>query len=770
MKSACDLVFSPFGSKSVSFVNSTRNKLFIVFVISILFCSCAGNRAFKKGEKAYARKELDQAVRYYLEAIRHDPENVRFRVSLNQALFNASNFHLRRGDVFFNQDDWKLSLFEFQKALEFNPENNDARKKKQSVLKKLEEQRRQNDAKTEIEEIKEKASKATEPAKELAFNKTPLDLKLGDVDLKVLFKMLQKSSSIKFLFDEAFQSKKISVDLENVFFKDALEKILLQTKLFYKIIDSKTIIIAPDTPAKRRQYDELIMKTFFLSNADPEQMQKIIASVTGCKTTAVNPGLNTITVRDLPRKVAMVEKLLQIMDKPKAELLIDVEIIEANKSRMKEYGIELSQYNILETFSPGPLASDTVSSFRGNRFSHVDSSDFVFQVPSISYKLLQNDSKSKIKAKPQLRVLDQETVKIRLGDKVPIATTTFVPNYGSGSLNQQPITSYQMQDIGINIELTPRIHHDGWITMKLEFELTFITSPGTSNLPPTIGNRSVKTMIRLQDNETSLLAGLLRDTERNTLRGFPGLADLPILKHIFSSNKKEVDQTDIILTITPRIIKFPEIAESDLLNYWVGTEEEIGLKAPPPPSPFDDIEEEFSEKASGRPEGKNEKKLQPLKREEKEATTEEKETTPAAEAVKGQLVLFSDLKSVGKGKPLAVKLIANGVEAWKTLTLELAFDPQLLQLSDISEGELFKTKGFKGHLFKSFDNAAGKIVLSLALDEAGGGSAKEIALLYFHTVNSGSGSIQAIKANIMDTQMQKIPALCKALAVTVTEK
>jgi tetratricopeptide (TPR) repeat protein len=235
--------------------NFPASKIFIVFLLSILLCSCAGNRAFKKGQKAYAREELDKAVRYYLEAVRHEPDNVRYRVSLNQALLNASNFHLRQGNSFFDQDDLKLSLIEFQKALELNPENNDARRKKLAILKKLEEQRRRNEEKTEIEQLKEKASKVTEPGKELAINKIPLDLKLGDVDLKILFKVLQKSSSVKFLFDEAFQSKKVSVDLENVFFKDALEKILLQTKLFYKIIDSTTILIVPDTPAKRRLFE-----------------------------------------------------------------------------------------------------------------------------------------------------------------------------------------------------------------------------------------------------------------------------------------------------------------------------------------------------------------------------------------------------------------------------------------------------------------------------------------------------------------------------------
>jgi general secretion pathway protein D len=750
--------------------NGFKSRLFIALLFTVFLSSCGGNPAFNKGQKALAREDLDAAVRYYMEAVRHDPDNVRYRVSLNQALFNASNFHLRLGDDFSSQGDLKLALLEYQKSLEFNSENNDARRKKQSLLKRLEELRKRGEEKSDIERLKEKVSRVAAPVEKLVSPNIPLDLKLGDVDLKVLFKALQKSSSVKFLFDEAFQSKKVSVDFENVLFKDALEKILMQTRMFYKIIDSNTIIIIPDTPAKRREYDELTMKTFFLSNANPEELQKIITTVTGCKITAVNPGLNTITVRDRPQKVAMVERLLQIMDKPKAELLIDVEIIEANKSRMKEYGIELSQYNVLETFSPGALAAETASSFRGNRFSFVDSSDFVFQVPSISYKLLQGDSKSRIKAKPQLRVIDQETVKIRLGDKVPIVTTTFVPNYSAGTPNNQPITSFQMQDIGINIELTPRVHHDGWISIKLEFELTFITSPGTSVLPPTIGNRSVKTMIRLQDNETSLLAGLLRDTERNTLRGFPGLADLPILKHIFSSNKKEVDQTDIILTITPHIIKFPDIADSDLLNYWVGTEEDIGLKAPPPLSPFADITEGPAEKSSDEPVPKKEAIFPLLNQEKKAGQAEVKEKAPAPETFPGRLALVADSKSAVKGKPLEVRLIADGIDDLHTMALELAYAPAILQLSEISEGALCKGKGFKGRLFKSFDNAAGKIVISLALDEAERSNPKEIAILHFNAVNSGQVEIKASKTDLVDMQMRRIPALFTGTIVTVAEK
>jgi general secretion pathway protein D len=228
---------------------------------------------------------------------------------------------------------------------------------------------------------------------------------------------------------------------------------------------------------------------------------------------------------------------------------------------------------------------------------HTDTSDYLLTLPYVNYKLLKFDSQSRIKAKPQLRVVDQEEVKVRLGDKVPIPTTSFVP-YNTGGPAQQPITSYQLQDIGININITPRLHHDGLITLEMKFELTFITSPGDGRVPPTIGNRSVETIIKLRDNETSILAGLLRDTERKSIRGFPFVSGVPLLKDIFSGNKNELDQTDIILTLTPRIIRFPDIDEEDLEFIWAGTAQRPELKKPAPELRLK--EDEKAEKKSDR--------------------------------------------------------------------------------------------------------------------------------------------------------------------------
>lgn len=786
-----------------------RTRVLLLCLVLAACSACAGKTAFRRAETAFNRNEPDLAVQYYMRAVGHDPENVRYRFGLNRALIVASNSHLKRGDEYVASGEWRLALLEYQKSLDFNPESSETRKKKIWVVKRIEEENKKEKAKSEIEQLKERAEENVLPKTDLLLSdSTPFNIKLGDVEMKTLFRFLQRQSGVKFLFDESFQSKRITVDMENVRFKEAVEKILLQTKCFYKIIDEKTVIIVPNTPAKRREYDEQVMRTFFLSNADAEAVQKNITAITGIKTVSINTARNSLTLRDTKERVDLAAKLLQSLDKPRAEVLVDVEITEVNRSRLKKYGIELSQYEVQETFAPGvtPKSGESVL-VRGNRFRSINSSDFLFSVPSLAYKLLQEDGTSKIKAKPQLRIMDQEKAKISLGDKVPIPTTTFVPNYGqstSTSLNQNPITSYQLQEVGISIEISPRIHHDGWITLQLDFQFTFITDPGSATVPPSLGNRSVSTLIRLRDNETGLLAGLLRDQERNTMRGFPGLSQLPILKHLFSSNEEDVDQTDIILTLTPRIIRFPEIDENDLATYWVGTEENLGLKEGPPASPFREMSQEEERKTAGKetdpkvvpsteketgkiPSAINSSSPQETTGLSKSSVQEKAEAPQPAVSAKplgmqeraqneekgrgegfdGIVEIRADRAALLKDETVELRVLATSKTDIRALELELNFDPTVLQVRDISEGRPGEGLQGKGQFFKAFDNQKGKIQLSTTslISE---GEGQEVAVLRLRTVKPGVAALSCGRIKMLDSRMHEVKASCIAPQVNVT--
>jgi general secretion pathway protein D len=727
-----------------------RKYWFVIILVCVLAgTSCTWRKDFKLGREASRKKDWDRAVAYLLKALGEKPDNVEYRISLANALISASNHHLLKGKQYREEGQFKIALAAFEKALEYNPENNEARRAKHRLLKKIRELEKQQRQKKESRQLTGKAGSTGSTTPGIDYKKKPYSIKFIKADLKQVFTVLEKTSGVYFIFDEAFKSKHIGINLENVDFMEALEKIMLQTNLFYKVIDAKTLMIIPDTPAKRREYEELVMKTVFLSSGDPEGIEKIVRSLTGMKTIAVYKELNAITFKGLPEEVKMAEKIVRIHDKPKGELFVDIEIIEVNRSRAQEYGIELSQYQLTETYLPetGTDTASSTSTIRLHRVGHTDSSDYLLTLPSIHYKLLRADRDSRIKARPQLRVLNGRKAEVHLGDKVPIPTTSFVP-YNVQGPAQQPITSYQLQDIGINIELTPTLHHDGLITLELKFELTFITSPGTERLPPTLGNRSVSTLIKLRDNETGMLAGLLRDTERKTLSGFPLLSSVPVLKEIFSGNRNEIEQTDIILTLTPRIIRFPEIEAEDQELYWVGTQERPGLKPPPFTLKLEPEEEPGEE---------------PIKEEQKKQNPTQPKLT---------LVFPAEGRDMKKDIEAEVPLTLSGDGEIRAIALEMDFDPGLIRVLDVLKGEALNQPGVNCLLLRNIDNQTGKLQINISLEQPVKITAERTGItaewMVFRLKPAGTGVVRfrPVSVHVLDANMKEVESECPETGMT----
>jgi general secretion pathway protein D len=546
-------------------------RLTIIFFITILLASCStGKLYFKKAEDLNRDDKIIESIEYYMKAVRKNPEEARYRLKLMEVLIEGANYYYRLAMEYKDKKNYQLAIIELNKALEYNPSNNMAKLEKRELLKKLSGDSKKIE-KTWIEKIKERTAlsrKQLFPSdKELVtlnFNK--------DVPLREIFKTIAKMQNINILFDSNFKNSKMKIKMTDVSLYKAFERICSLKNLFYKVLDKKTILIIPDTKTKRKLYMEQIIKSFYLSNIKSDECMKLITKITRIKNIVSNKHLNTLTVRDIPHRVALVEKLIHFFDKKKSEVLIKIDIMEVNKDRLKEYGIELSQYQFGQSVNSG---TDT-SSISGNRLSYLDSSDLSYTIPTILYKMLENDTNSKVIARPQVRGEDGEKIIIKLGDKVPVPRTSFVP-YSQGGQNSQPITSFDLQEVGIDISIIPHVHHNADISLELDFKLTFITSPGTTTLPPTIGNRSVKTKLRLKDGETGIMAGLLRDSERNSVKGFPGIASIPILRDIFSSNRKQIAQTDIIIRVTPYIMRMPDIDEKELYPIESGTETNIRL-------------------------------------------------------------------------------------------------------------------------------------------------------------------------------------------------
>ncbi|PWT89725.1 MAG: hypothetical protein C5B54_08470 [Acidobacteria bacterium] len=571
--------------------------LFLLFQ----FLGCAAQNAYNRAQDAARHEEWDRAVSQYLIALNKHPDNASYRTGFERARLAASQFHFQKAKLLVQTMNYEQAIIEYQLALNFDPTNQFIANELENARTEYQKQLNKEQL-TEIEKAKEAAKKNMQIYKVLGpeAEKMIPSMKFHDDSLKHILDALGQLAGINIVYDSDFRDQEFSISLDNIKFKDSLEQILVANRLYYKPLDQSTILVIPDNPQKRRQYDEQVIQTFYLSNAELNDVLNMVRSVMQIQRIATNPQLNAITVRDTPDKIAIVQKIIEANDKSRSEVLLDIEILEIDRDQAMKYGVDLSNYAVTQslvvnqgttgTGTGGGTATGTAGQLFGNQFKGIDAASWQFTVPSIIYNALASDQRTKLLAKPQIRASEGQQVTVRLGDRVPIPVNVFqtAGTIGTGgNVTTFPTTSFQQQDVGINIDITPRVHHNREISLTMRFELTSITAPGTGTIPPTIGNRTVNTIIRLKDGETNLLAGLLRKDERKALRGLPGIIHLPFVREIFASNDNEVQEKDIVFTITPHILRTPNVTEADLSPIWIGTEDDIQLKQAPPISVFE---------------------------------------------------------------------------------------------------------------------------------------------------------------------------------------
>jgi len=758
--------------------------IFLFLFIVIFTVDCAGPMNFRRGQKAAKTKRWDAAVEYYSKAVKAAPDNLTYQMHYRRALISASQEHYAKGHNFLEQSKGNKQLLEaavseFQKALSYDPTNQIAAAELENAINKLKEiQEKEREEKSALVKMKEEAEKKYPLVRILGpSEKTPIDLKFMEESVKNIITTLAKVAGINVIFDKDIRDDKFSIEFHNVTFRQALDQILAANMLFYKIIDENTILIAPENPQKRRQYDEQVVKTFYLSNAELNDVVNMIRNVIQVQRIATNTQLNAITIKDTPDRIAIAQKIIEANDKARAEILLDVEILEVNKTVAKRYGIDITPpYEITQSLDTGEGAGV----LRGNQLTHLDAADWVFTIPSITYRLLRTDSHTKVLAKPQIRASEGQQVQVRLGNRIPIPITTFT---GIGTVQPTPqpglvapITNYQQQDVGINIDVTPRVHHNREVTLQLRFELTSIAAQGrTINEPPTIGNRTVNTTIRLMDGETNLLAGLLREDERRSLRGIPGIEKIPLLRSLFASNDQNIEQTDVIFTITPHIIRMPNITEEDLQPLWVGTEDQPKLKEAPPINIFEkpqEKEEEVPEKKAPeevkktippekikkevapekpkeevvkpekKPEAVPEEKIK-SKQEQQKITEKPKEEEKKVSLIAGRIVVPANAKV---GEDFLVGIFLEDVRDITLANISLFFSSNIIEMQEVKQGELLLTS-YTSSLSSSIDLSKQIITIQITTDNELAGLNGSGVICYISFKANEAGTLQFSIAN-----------------------
>ncbi len=544
-----------------------------VIGLGLLISGCATQRVARQGEKAAKRGNWDGAVYYYLEALSSDPDNVEYKMELIRARQRAAQEHFKRGTTYRKLGKLIAARDEFKMAVELDPTHQFAEQELEQVRKDIDVLSRPGGKET-LEQMKAKAREAkVKPPILNPRSKQPITLSFPrPTPIKEIYKALAKAFGFNVLFDPKLKDDKISVELNDVTAKRALETVMQGAGHFYKVLDEHTIIVADDTPQNRREYEDLVIKTFFLSNAEVKDMDKLLRSLIEARRLATNEQLNAITLRDTADKVAIAEKLIQTNDKAKAEVMVDVELMEVNASKIRDLGASLSTYSF--SISPGGSSQDNAGSTTLNGLSNIfNGNDWVVNIPSVALNLIQNSTDAVSLAQPQMRITEGEKGSLVIGDRQPIPVTTFNTSTTVGS-NVVPITSYQYQDVGIKIDVEPRVHHNREITLKLKVEVSQVNGY-TNGDYPIIGTRTIDTVIRLKDGETSMLVGLYKEDKSVSDTETPFLSDIPILGRLFTDKNRSKKTTDLVLTLTPHIIRFPDIREQDLAPLWVGTESRI---------------------------------------------------------------------------------------------------------------------------------------------------------------------------------------------------
>jgi len=540
-----------------------RSAASLALAASLTLTGCATSTALRQGNDAEALHDYDLAVANYIKAARLHPGDREIQLSLTRAKLRAAEAHLARGRRLFAVGKYDDAVLELQIAYDLNPTSGDAerdlRAARAAVRAKL---AAPAEGQTALQTLLARTRDLPPAGFELPNVKLASQITTGrQATSRDVYLMIARMANISVIFDSAFREAPAPVVLLNdMTIRQALDAVARSTTTFYQVTGPNTITVVPDTPAKRREYTEEAERTFYLQNMDVKEAIDALRVVSDIRSISQVTGTNAVLVRDTPERLQVAGRFLSTFDKARPELVVDVEILEVDRTKLLEYGLQIA--------SPGSAGVNGSISIDDSTITlealrHLTAADVTLSgVPALYYRLLKTDSNTRTLANPHLRMSDGVPAAAEFGEQVPVPNTTIAP-VAQGGVNTVPITSYTYQNIGVNIGITPRVHANDEVTLALNIVLSNVQGTGFGGLP-TFGNRRVTTTLRLKDGETNILGGLIRSDERLVREGIPGLSDIPGLNHLFTHDRKEAQETDVVVMLTPHIVRVLDLTEEDL--------------------------------------------------------------------------------------------------------------------------------------------------------------------------------------------------------------
>lgn len=591
------------------------SQLVIILVIAIFAAGCPkGKEDYSAAKKALDVQNYDEAVDYYLKANKADPHNANYKIGLNQARFMAGQQHIHQGYKLREKGDLQGAVSEFQRAIVYDPSSIVADQELKRTIDMLTEKSRA--AATE-ETDTEAASTgqpmmASQPPELKPLSRAPINLKMSN-DAKIVYETIGKLAGLTVIYDPDLQAKRISTELTNVTLEQALDIVSLESKSFWKPVTENIIMIIPDTTQKRRDYEEQVVRTFYLSNVaiaqDLTEITTGLRQLLDLKRIQQVNAQSAIIIRDTPDKIALADKIIRDIDKAKPEVIVQVQVLEARTDRLRDLGILPGQTASVQinpnnnTSTSSTTTTPTNNGVTLNQLTHLNQNDVVFTLPGATANFVLTDTTTKIIQDPEIRAIDGQSAKLKIGDRIPVATGSFQAGVGVGStggagfVNPLVNTQFQYIDVGVNLDITPHIHPNHDVSMKVSVEVSAQT--GSANIggitQPIISQRKVEHEIRLKEGEVSILGGLISQVDQKTLNGWPGLAKIPIFRYLFSEDRNQKQEDEVLIVLTPRVVRLPDWTKANLRPIFSGTEtypgakREMEVKAPsanPNPQPI----------------------------------------------------------------------------------------------------------------------------------------------------------------------------------------
>jgi general secretion pathway protein D len=761
----------------------------------------------KRGQNAELREDYDAAYEDYLHAHQKNPKDMRYQERLDRMRFQAAAVHVDRGRVLRQSGDIAGALNQFTRALQIDPGNESAA---QEIH--ITQAADRGPAASVTAPIGESAESAA-AARDTADVSAPIQLKpLSDdtitlhmvEDVKNVYQAIGKLAGLNVLFDPDFTTssadKRIPVDLTSVSLTDALRIVGTVSNTFYKTITPDTIEVAANTREKHTNLDEMAVQTFYLTNvSQANDGNEILTAIRNLLSTDdkifLVPSQNAIVMRAPPEHLVLAEKLLNDLDRTRAEVVVDVAILEVSRDKVRNLGITLPQsFGITPQASPsttsttgtttttttGATGTGSPSSFTLNTLANTNATNFAVTISGGTVNALMTDNDTRVLQNPQIRATDGQTATLKVGSKIPIATGSYSAGAATGITAGIGVqTQFTYLDVGVNIDMTPTIHLDREVSLKLSVEVS--TESGSTTISgvtePIIGQRSDKTTIQLKDGEPCLLAGILTNLENNNNSGTPGLANIPFLKYFFGSVYKETNQDEVVFILIPHIVRESLLTGLNTRAIDTGTSTDIQLRHRP--VPIDDQAPLTAAPAAPTTSAANaanamvqqmkQQALPPMPPGAKAPTSAQTPAPPPAPAgppVSFSIVPANILQPIGGTFQAVVQM--SGARDVAGVPLQLEFDPKILELVNVDSGPMLSSDGQPVAIVHR-DEGTGLVTIQASRPPGTKGVDGQgiVFVLTFKTLAAGSTNITMARVGAKNSSQSSLPAVGSQATVKV---